>query len=166
LDNRIDYSDLLVIDKEKRGSLQSLLGRDMGFLDWFRRLRKQGRARIEPFIVVSVIVSGGVSADDGCRLRELLNTVKALDWWFLNPGSFQVFFRSDVSGRAQSAEFVTQLSALKTSVPSHSGLRIGTAEGPLVASYKADGSLEFPPMGETSNRALRTAHGLTPEVWE
>lgn len=135
----------------------------MGLLDWFRRPDKQeGVARIEPshmepFVVVCVIVAEGVGTEDGLRLRELFNVAKPIGWTEEPPRIFQAFFRTDKSGRAQSAELITQLNNLKTTVSSLSGLRVGTAEGPLLVSRKAGGGLKFPLIGEVNARAMRNA---------
>ena len=71
-------------------------------------------ALTENLIVLYATVPGGVTADDGLRLRDLINSANAIGWWFLNPGSFHAYFSADDSGRARASALASRLAEVKS----------------------------------------------------
>ena len=116
-------------------------------------------ARTENLLVLYATVPGGVTEDDAPRLRDLFNSANAIDWWFLNPSSFQACFSADESGRAYATALAERLADARKTFGSLAELKVATADGPLVVSRRAGGGFESMPLGEVVNRAMRLAHG-------
>jgi hypothetical protein len=130
----------------------------MGLFDRFMRRRGQeGGPRQERLLVLCAVVPNGVTGDDGIRLRDLFKSSNAIDWWFLNPRSFQAYFPADESGRAHALALTTELGRLKTTVGTLGELKVATAEGPLVVSRRGSGGFTSMPVGEVINRAMQLA---------
>lgn len=131
----------------------------MGLLDRVMgRNKGDGDVRTEDLIVLYATVAGGVNEEDGFRLRDLFNSASAIDWHFLNPGSFQAFFSANESGRAQASALINELTKLKNLIGTLAELKTGTAEGPLIVSRRTGGGFDSVPIGEAVNRAIRVAH--------
>ena len=131
----------------------------MGLLDKFLRWKPlYGGARRENLVVLYATVPDGVTEDDGPRLRDLFKSANAIDWWFLNPGSFLAYFSADESGRAHASALTNQLAEVKKTFRTLTDLKVASAEGPLLVSRRMGGGFASMPLGETISRAMHLAH--------
>lgn len=95
----------------------------------------------EDFVVLALCDPDGLAEEPAFAVRDLLNAQKPEGWWFLNPGSFMVFFLSALSGAERATACAAAIQKVQDTLPSLSGLRYGRSEGPLVANFDVGGRL-------------------------
>jgi len=108
------------------------------------------RVRREPFVVLTLRVPYGVSAEAGFLVRDTLNASRPDAWRFASPGTFHVYFRTSRSGLRRAHACRAILESLRDKDPSLANLTTTLAAGRLVASFDLRGRLTSTPMGATS----------------
>jgi len=99
----------------------------------------------------------GLSAEDGFALRDIIITAKPIDFVFLNPGSFETFFRGTSDGQQQAQQLADTLSIYahqRGITPFGAGIAIGDCIG----SLNPEGGFNLHPVGETISHAMVAAH--------
>ena len=99
----------------------------------------------------------GLSADAGYALRDIISKSFQLDFVFLNPGSFTVYFSGSDEGKNQAEELANALRqyARKNAIPSF-GVAIHAGE--CIVAFDSNGRLASRPLGLTINHAMTAAH--------
>ena len=123
----------------------------------FSALRKlfTPAARREKFVVLAFRFPDGVSSDAAASIRGALNALDCDGWWFLNPGTFQVFFLAAKSGSSRATLCREAIAILSNGTPKLSGIQFGSGEGDLIARFNEKGHLSAPPLGGAVNDAMR-----------
>lgn len=129
----------------------------MGLLSLFKRKKKS-----EPLVeVVSLTVlyataHGGLSTEEALALRDIVSASSPLDFEFLNPGSFTVYFDGTVGGQAQAEELARALRQYANE-NAISSLGVAMQVGECAAVFDANGRMASLPMGLTINHAMSAA---------
>lgn len=99
----------------------------------------------------------GLSAEAAYALREIVLASTPLDFEFLNPGAFTVYFSASDEGKTQANELARALRqyAHKNEI---SLFGVATHIGECVASFDSEGHLASRPMGMTVTHAMMAAH--------
>lgn len=111
----------------------------------------------ESCVIVCAYVQQGVSFDQGFLVRDALNELDTDGWWFFNPGTFIVAFRSAASGVERARACEAALASLRRDNPTLAQVVVGSAEGPVLTSIASAGHLDTPPLGDVVNEAFRMA---------
>jgi hypothetical protein len=118
-------------------------------------LRKRLDADIsEQCWIVCAYLGDDVSFEQGFVVRDALNSFDTDGWWFFNPGTFIVAFRSVRSGAERASACEATLARLRQENASLVCLVVGSAEGPVLTSIAKDGHLDTPPLGNVVNEAF------------
>jgi hypothetical protein len=107
----------------------------------------------EQCVIVCAYVADGVSPEDAYLIRDMLNGLNTDGWWFINPGSFMVAFRSSNSGASRAQACEAAFARLSEQVPGLAHLGLGSAEGSVLCSLASAGYLDTPPLGNVVNEA-------------
>jgi len=97
------------------------------------------RHRSEPFVVVTMRVPYGVSAEGGLAVRARLNDVEPDLWTFWNPGTFLVYFRASRAGASRATACLDALEPLRGVDPSLVDFECTRTEGSLIATFDGRG---------------------------
>jgi len=97
-----------------------------------------------------------LSAKNVIALRDLISGAAPIDFVFLNPGSFEVFFPGTEEGKAKARQLNSALRSL-ASRQNISPFGVGVQIGPCLVAQDARGRFTSPPIGETISRAMRAA---------
>jgi hypothetical protein len=117
-----------------------------------------GIAREERCVVLCARVEDGVSAEQGYAIRGSLNAAETIGWWFVNPGTFMVYFASEPEGAKHAATCEAALRQLAGENPSWAKIEIGVAEGLIFGAFTASGILEsMPVVGSPISTAMKRA---------
>lgn len=110
-----------------------------------------------PLVVLYAVDRDGLSAENAFALRALLLAARPRDFFYLPPGSFQVFFPGTEEGDAGAGRLAAELEAY---AGCHGMLSfgVGVAAGTCIAQWDARGGFTMPPLGMTINRAARIAY--------
>jgi hypothetical protein len=111
----------------------------------------------EECAIVCAYFAEGVTPDQGYRMRDALNELDTDGWWFFNPGTFILAFRSSRSGVKRGQACLSALTRLSNAVDSLGQVRVGSAMGPVLCNLSRDGHLDTPPLGEVVNAAFGRA---------
>ena len=90
-------------------------------------------------------------------MRDVLDGLDSDGWWFLNPETFILAFRSSNSGDERAQACMTVLRRLANSVASLAKMAVGGAQGDVLCNLADAGHLDTPPLGEVVNEAYRQA---------
>ena len=113
----------------------------------------------ERCIIVCAYVSDGVTPEQGFRIRDVLNGLDTDGWWFANPGTFIVAFRSSRAGDKRARVCLSALARLPNHIPLLGHVGVGGAEGEVLCGLASEGHLDTPPLGDVVNYAFRRATG-------
>lgn len=117
-------------------------------------LKKRVNASVsEQCVIVCAHVGDEISFDEGFLVRDALNSLDTDGWWFFNPETFIVAFRSSRSGAARASACEAVLVRLREDIPSLAHLVLASAEGPVLTSIAEAGYLDTPPLGNVVNEA-------------
>ena len=111
-------------------------------------------ATSEQCVIVGVYAGDDVSQEHAYFIRDTLNGLDTDGWWFANPGSFIVAFRSSKGGAERASACKSALAQLSKETPGLGPIRLGSAEGPVRTSLAKAGHLDTPPLGNAVNRAF------------
>ena len=111
----------------------------------------------EECAIICAHFAGGVTPEQGYRMRDALNELDTDGWWFLNPSTFILAFRSSRAGVKRGQACLSALTRLSNSVPSLEQVRVGSAMGPVLCNLSSDGHLDTPPLGGVVNAAYGRA---------
>jgi hypothetical protein len=109
----------------------------------------------ERCVILCATFREGVSPEQGYRMRDTLNEFDTDGWWFMNPHTFVVAFRSANSGLPRALACYAGLERLSKSVASLAEMGLGGAEGEVLCNLAVEGHLETPPLGAVVNEAFR-----------
>ena len=121
-----------------------------------RKKRSDPPAKAVSLTVLYATAREGLSAEAAFALRDIISSASPLDFEFLNPGSFTVYFNGTVSGKAQADELAQ---ALKQYANNNSISSFGVAAhvGECIAAFDIKGRMASRPMGLTINHAMSAA---------
>lgn len=130
----------------------------MNIFNFFTRRKRHPDAISEIYLaVLYATATEGLSVEDGFALRDIINAAKPIDFGFLNPGSFEVFFYGTSDGQQQAQQLADALSVYahqRGIMPLGTGIAIGDCIG----SLNPEGGFNLHPVGETISRAMTSAH--------
>lgn len=130
----------------------------MSLLNLFKRQKSSGpTAEAVLLNVLYATAREGLSADAAYALRDLISATSPLDFEFLNPGSFTVYFSGSNIGKNQSEELAIALRqyARKNAIPSFG---VAIQAGECIVAFDPDGRLASRPWGLTINHAMTAAY--------
>ena len=107
--------------------------------------------------IVCAYFADDVSLEQGVVVRDALNDLDTDGWWFFNPGTFIVAFRSTKNGAERASACEAALARLRQENGLVALLALGSAEGPVLTSIASAGHLDTPPIGNVVNEAARRA---------
>jgi hypothetical protein len=107
--------------------------------------------------IVCAYIGNDTSLEQGLAVRDALNDLDTDGWWFFNPGTFIVAFRSARSGAERASACEAALVRLRQDNPALAHLAVGLAEGPVLTSIANGGHLDTPPIGNVVNEAALRA---------
>ncbi len=122
-----------------------------------KRASASADAKYEQCIIVCAYMPDGVSPEQGYRMRDALNDLDTDGWWFLNPGTFIVAFRTSRFAAKRAEACRAALARLSAGIASLGHLGVGAAEGEMLCTLDESGQLDAPPIGEVVNLAFREA---------
>lgn len=130
----------------------------MSLLNIFKRQKDtEPKAQAVLLAVLYATACGGFSADTGNALRDIISKSSPLDFEFLSPGSFTVYFSGSGEGKNEAEELANLLRqyARKNAIPSF-GVAIQVGE--CIVAFDFDGRFASRPSGLTINHAMTAAH--------
>ena len=129
----------------------------MGLLSQFKR-KKQSEPPAETvsLTVLYATARDGLSAEAAYALRDIISASSPLDFEFLNPGSFTVYFNGAVGGKAQADELAQALRQYANN-NAISSFGVAAHVGECIAAFDADGRMASRPLGLTINHAMSAA---------
>ena len=109
-----------------------------------------------PFIVLCVTKKNGLSAESAFAMRKIISDSNPIDFLFLNPGTFNVFFIEDDTGIQRAAALAKDLRdfAAKNII---SQFGVGIKSGLVYVQLATDGRFNSYPIGETISLAHKAA---------
>lgn len=130
----------------------------MSLLGIFNRQKvNQPAAKAVSLTVLYATVREGLSADAAYALRDIISASCPLDFEFLNPGSFTVYFGGSDIGKNQAEELAKalRLHARNNAIPLFG---VALRAGECIVAFDSDGHLASRPLGMTINDAMTAAH--------
>jgi hypothetical protein len=129
----------------------------MGLFDLFTR-KSNGTVSAGRVSLAVLYVIGGdaLSSDNAFALRDIIIAAAPIDFAFLNPGSFEVFFPGTEDGRGKVEQLAVTLESF-AALHGISSFGVGVQVGPCLVARDAKGQFTSRPVGETISRAMRTA---------
>ena len=117
--------------------------------------------RIKEFVVLCAYLPEGADVPDVAALTEVLDVSGAEYWIFTQPGTFLAYFRKERRGVELADKAEKAISGLKNTRQDLREIRIGRAEGRLVADFSwfGFGKAKFMPLGEAVIQAQNNARG-------
>lgn len=127
----------------------------MGILDLFACKPKPNAGEME-LTVLYVTARDGLSPEDAFAIRKLILSAQPIDFGFLNPGSFELFFQGSEAGKLQANDLASQLKAFAIT-HSISSFGVGIKTGRCIVEQNAKGQFTSRPLGETITQAMHAA---------
>ena len=129
----------------------------MSLLSIFQR-RKDTEPKVESVLLAVLFATAreGLSVDGTYALREIISKSSPLDFYFLNPGSFTVYFRGSDIGKNIAEDLASALReyARKNGIPSFG---VAIQEGECIVAIDRNGRFASMPVGITINHAIIAA---------
>ena len=119
--------------------------------------KRVSAATSERCVIVCAYFRDEVSLEQGFLIRDTLNDLDTDGWWFFNPGTFIVAFRSSRAPAERASACRSALTRLSQDNPGLAHLGLGSAEGSVLCSLASAGHLDTPPLGNVVNEAFREA---------
>jgi hypothetical protein len=129
----------------------------MGFISRFKQIQKrEPAAKSVSLAVLYATARDGLAAEQCFALRDLISAAFPLGFYFLNPGSFVVFFDGAPHGRAQAEQLATVLRqhACDNAISSF-GVAVGV--GDCIAAFDNNGRLASMPLGLAISHTMSAA---------
>ncbi len=106
--------------------------------------------------VLFATARGGLSADSAYTLRDIISKSSPLDSYYLNPGSFTVYFRGSDIGKNIAEDLANALReyAGKNGIPSFG---VATQAGDCMVAIDSIGRFASMPVGLTIDHAIIAA---------
>jgi hypothetical protein len=125
-------------------------------LDFLKRRKADDKAEMMLLTIAWVTARDGLSATDAAELRERILAASPLDFRFLNPGTFEIYFPGTSDGQSHATDIVH---SLKSYAKENSISRFGIAmeQGECLATFSAEYGFLSWPLGKTVNRAIMAA---------
>jgi class 3 adenylate cyclase len=111
----------------------------------------------ERCFIVCATVGADITFEEGSVIRDAMNQLDTDGWWFFNPATFIIAFRSARSGADRARACEAALARIRQDNPAFVSLGVGVAEGPVLTSIASAGNLDTPPIGNVVNEASRKA---------
>jgi len=111
----------------------------------------------ERCVIVCAYAADDISPEHAFLIRDTLNDLDTDGWWFANPSTFIVAFRSSRNGAVRASACQSGLARLSDDTPGLPRLGIGAAEGPVLCDIASGGHLDTPPIGNVVNDAFHEA---------
>lgn len=129
----------------------------MGLLSQFKR-KKQNELSAEavPLTVLYATARDGLSTEEAFALRDIISASSPLDFEFLNPGSFTVYFNGAVGGKAQADELAQAMRQYANN-NAISSFGVAAHVGECITAFDIDGRMTSRPLGLTINQAMAAA---------
>ena len=128
----------------------------MKLFNLLKRKIGDGNTACDAFLaVVYCTATEGLSIANSTALKEIIITANPIDFSFLNPGSFEVFFQGNEIEKAQQLTTTLRTFAVRHEIP-HFG--IGVALGQCLVAFNAEGRFTSHPVGEIITHAMKAAH--------
>src|SRR6476619_3206851 len=89
-------------------------------------------ATCERCIIVCAYLKDDMAPEHAYLVRDTLNELDTDGWWFANPGTFVVAFRSSKAGAKRARACQSAFDRLSRSVAALEHLGIGAAEGEVL----------------------------------
>ena len=129
----------------------------MGLLSQFKRDKQsEPPAETVSLTVLYATAREGLSAETAFALRDIISASSPLDFEFLNPGSFTVYFNGAAGGKAQAEELAHALRQY-ANANAISSFGVAARVGECIAAFDAKGRLASPPLGLAINEAMSAA---------
>ena len=112
----------------------------------------------EQCFIVCATVGADLSFENGSVIRDALNELDTDGWWFFNPATFIIAFRTGRSGADRARACEAALARIRQDNKVFASLGVGVAEGPVLTSIASAGHLDTPPIGNVVNEASHKAH--------
>ena len=129
----------------------------MGLLSQFKR-KKQSEPPAEAvsLTVLYATAREGLSAETAFALRDIISASSPLDFEFLNPSSFTVYFNGAVDGKVKADELAKVLRqfANDNAIPSFG---VAAHVGDCNTTFDTSGRMASRPLGLTINHAMVAA---------
>jgi hypothetical protein len=129
----------------------------MGLLSQFKRKKQsEPTAQAVSLTVLYATARDGLSAEAAFALRDIISASSPLDFEFLNPGAFTVYFNGEISGKAQADKLVQ---ALRQYAGDNAISSFGVAAhvGECITAFDTNGRMASRPLGLTINHAMSAA---------
>ena len=128
----------------------------MNILSLFQRRHQEPAGELQ-LTVLYASAREGLSAEQCFTLRDIISASKPVDFFFLNPGSFEVFFMQTLSG-SQAAANLAQNLRLHARLNNIPLFGVGIHSGTCLAESSPAGGLSGPPVGEAVSLAMKAAY--------
>lgn len=119
--------------------------------------KRVSAATSEQCIIVCAYVEDDLAPEHAYLVRDTLNNLDTDGWWFFNPGTFIVAFRSSKAAAKRASACQSALAGLSQDIAALKHLGVGSAEGPALTTLASAGHLDTPPLGNVVNEAFRQA---------
>jgi len=117
-------------------------------------------AQTEGFNVVALFVPEGVDEAVASRVNARIDELNPDYWLLTQPDTYVFFFRQRRKGAKRAANGVELLESLRSSNERLSDMRIGQANGPLLADFSWFGTVLTPPLGAAAHEANKKARNV------
>lgn len=111
----------------------------------------------EECFIVCAYIGADITFEEGSVIRDALNELDTDGWWFFNPSTFIIAFRSGRRGADRASACEAALARIRQDNTAFVSLGVGAAEGPVLTNIASAGHLDTPPLGNVVNEAFRKA---------
>jgi class 3 adenylate cyclase len=122
----------------------------------FKKNQATPEAGLFRFSVVFSTAVDGLSEELAIGMRDIVRASRPLDFVFLPPGSFSIYFSGSPQDEQRAANLAEALRryAMDNAMTSFG---VGVNAGDCVARFDSKGALSFGPVGQTINVAMLAA---------
>ena len=129
----------------------------MSLVSIFKR-RKDKQPKVESVLLAVLFATAreGLSVDGAYALRDIISKTSPLDFYFLNPGSFTVYFRGSDIGKNIAEDLANALRryAAENGIPSFG---VAIQEGECIVAIDSNGRFASLPVGMAIGHAIAAA---------
>ena len=119
----------------------------MGLLSQFKRKKKSEPSAVAVSLTALYATAReGLSAEAAYALRDIISASSPLDFEFLNPGSFLVYFNGEAGGKAQADELAQVLRQYANN-NAISSFGVAAHVGECITAFDTNGRMALHPLG-------------------
>ena len=113
--------------------------------------------RAEDFIVVCLYNEEGFSREVGPAVMEVVELSNPDHWEFIRPGTVLAYYLAKGKHKKGAADLSFSVESLQKRDARYKGLRVGRAQGRMIADMDFWGKVQSSPLGSVVGKAIEAA---------